>query len=307
MNPVHDMPQRGSAAPPGALYTSLHLLRESEDSTPFGQRKSRFGGAFGSSLLTHAFFVLVCYVALTLPRPPPVSGPERLLTGRELIWVDMAGPGGGGGGGGNRSSDPARKLETPGLDKLAVPVQKPLPPAVPKEITPKPQDPPPLAVSLPVRPMESGQLALPGAFNGSIAAPPMSQGSGTGDGAGTGRGTGSGPGEGSGLGAGSGGGVGGGAYQIGNGVLPPQLIHEVKPDYTLEAMRAKIFGEVWVSAVVLVDGTVASPRVTKSLDNVFGLDEQALKAVRQWRFRPGTRLGQPVPVHVSIAVAFMLR
>ena len=218
----------------------------------------------------------------------------------------MAGPGGGGGGGGNRSLESARKLETPGPDQLAFSVEKPPPPAAPKEITPKPQDPPPLAVNLPVRPMESG-LALPGAFNGSIAAPPASQGSLTGGGAGTGIGSGSGPGEGSGLGAGSGLGTGGGVYHIGNGVLPPQLIHEVKADYTPEAMRAKVLGEVWVAGVVLVDGTVTGVRVVKSLDQVFGLDEQALKAVRQWRFRPGTRFGQPVAVHVSIAVTFTLR
>ena len=162
-------------------------------------------------------------------------------------------------------------------------------------------------MNLPVRPMESGQLALLGAFNGSIAAPPASQGSGSGGGAGTGSGSGSGAGDGSGLGAGSGGGVGGGVYKIGNGVLPPQLIHEVKPDYTPEAMRAKVYGEVWVAGVVLVDGTITGLRVVKSLDAVFGLDEQALKAVRQWRFRPATRFGQPVAVHVSIAVTFVLR
>jgi len=58
---------------------------------------------------------------------------------------------------------------------------------------------------------------------------------------------------------------------------------------------------------VLVDGTVTALRVVKSLDSVFGLDEQALKAVREWRFKPGTRFGQPVPVQVSIAVSFTLR
>jgi TonB family protein len=47
--------------------------------------------------------------------------------------------------------------------------------------------------------------------------------------------------------------------------------------------------------------------VTRSLDKVFGLDEQAIKAASQWRFKPATRLGQPVSVYVTIAVGFTVR
>ena len=77
-----------------------------------------------------------------------------------------------------------------------------------------------------------------------------------GGGSGTGTGTGSGPGRGSGLGDGEGGGTGGGAYQIGNGVLPPELIHRTSPQYTAEAMRAKIQGVSLLSGIVGVDGTL---------------------------------------------------
>ncbi len=37
-----------------------------------------------------------------------------------------------------------------------------------------------------------------------------------------------------------------------------------------------------------------------------GLDEKAIEAVRQWRFKPGTRGGQPVPVHARVDVNFRL-
>jgi protein TonB len=295
------------AAASGSAYTSLHLLHGDEDQTAFGQRSSRLRSAFGASVVTHGLCVLLVYALLTLPSSPRAASPERIFTGNELVWVAIEGPGGGGGGGGNQSPQPARKLDAPGRDKLTVTIAKPAPLTPPKEITATPPDPPPLAMTIPARPMEAGQLTLPGAFEGSVAAPPPSLGSGTGTGAGTGRGSGSGSGEGSGLGAGSGGGTGGGAYQVGNGVLAPQLIREVKPEYTADAMRAKIQGDVWVSAVVLVDGTVTNLRVVKSLDSTFGLDEKALQAVREWRFKPGTRFGQPVPVQVSIAVSFTLR
>jgi protein TonB len=72
-------------------------------------------------------------------------------------------------------------------------------------------------------------------------------------------------------------------------------------------MRARIQGEVELSAVVRADGTVTDLRVTRSLDKVFGLDEQAIKAASQWRFKPATRLGQPVSVYVTIAVGFTVR
>jgi TonB family protein len=59
--------------------------------------------------------------------------------------------------------------------------------------------------------------------------------------------------------------------------------------------------------VVLPDGTVGNVEVVRSLDPVFGLDQEAIKAARQWRFVPGMRLGQPVPVLVVISMTFTLR
>jgi TonB family protein len=154
--------------------------------------------------------------------------------------------------------------------------------------------------------MASAQQTLPGAI-ASEAPVTVSQGAGTGGGAGTGTGSGIGPGQGSGLGPGSGGGTGGGAYKPGSGVSTPVPIKEVKPAYTAEAMRAKVQGSVWLECIVMPDGSVGDVRVTKSLDSVFGLDQEAIKAARQWRFRPGIRNGEPVPVIIGIELTFTLR
>jgi protein TonB len=141
----------------------------------------------------------------------------------------------------------------------------------------------------------------------SVPSSSLSQGSGSGGGAGTGRGTGIGSGTGSGLGEGFGGGTGGGAYQPGNGVTAPQLIRDVKPQYTPDAMRARVQGVVLLKAVVRPDGSVTDIEVVRSLDSTFGLDQEAIKAARQWRFVPGRLRGQPVPVAVTIELTFTLR
>jgi TonB family protein len=63
-----------------------------------------------------------------------------------------------------------------------------------------------------------------------------------------------------------------------------------------------------LDAVVLSDGTVGDDvKVIQSLDTKFGLDEQAVKASKQWRFRPGTEDEEPVGVHVTIEQFFSLR
>ena len=72
-------------------------------------------------------------------------------------------------------------------------------------------------------------------------------------------------------------------------------------------MRAKIQGVIEVEAVVQTDGTVGMVRVVRSLDKEHGLDDQAVRAVKQWRFRPGKRGGVAVPVLVSIELTFALR
>ncbi|MBA2356204.1 MAG: energy transducer TonB, partial [Acidobacteria bacterium] len=118
-------------------------------------------------------------------------------------------------------------------------------------------------------------------------------------------GTGLGEGDGAGIGDGSGGGEGGGPYRPGSGVEPPRLLREVKPDYTEDARRRGLEGEVVLEIVVRRDGRVGDVRVRQGLGS--GLDQQAVEAVRRWQFAPATRKGRQVDVVVEVAVEFRLR
>ena len=273
---------------------------------PHGQNEAlRFGKAFSVSTLTHVGgFLLVLFIVSRMPEAAPPSQPVR-TTPAEIVWLDTPGPGDGGGGGGNRMPDPPRKAELPGKDKITVPVVKPPKldaPEPPKDV-PKPEP----QLNIPAQTAAVGVIEQVGSITNLPTMPTASQGSGSGGGSGTGTGTGVGSGQGSGLGPGFGGGTGGGAYRPGNGVLSPRLLREVKPNYTADAMRAKIQGVVTLEAVVLPDGSVGPVRVTRSLDATFGLDQEAERTVKQWRFAPGTRNGQPVPVLVEIEMTFTLR
>jgi TonB family protein len=55
------------------------------------------------------------------------------------------------------------------------------------------------------------------------------------------------------------------------------------------------------------DGSVGAVQITRSLDQTFGLDQEAIRTVKKWRFAPGTRQGRPVPVLVEIEMTFTLR
>jgi protein TonB len=186
-----------------------------------------------------------------------------------------------------------------------VPVAKPPSIEPPKQVKNEPN--PVEQLVIPAAPLAAATDSLPGAIEAPPGPPTLSQGSGTGGGAGTGRGSGVGPGDGAGLGPGSGGGTGGGVYRPGSGVTLPRVLREVKPQYTSDAMRAKVQGTVLLQCVVKSDGSVGDVQVVRSLDSAFGLDQEAIKAARQWRFAPGMRLGEPVPVLVTIELTFTLR
>lgn len=232
--------------------------------------------------------------AATLPEEPD----------SRIVWLSQPGPGGGGGGGGNKMPEPPKIAELPGKDKLTVPVEKP-----PKlEIQETKKEPDQVEqVNIPAKLMAAADSSSFGTIEAAPGPPTLSLGSGAGGGAGTGTGTGIGSGTGSGLGAGFGGGTGGGVYQPGNGVTLPRIIREVKPAYTSDAMRAKIQGAVLLQCTVRPDGSVSDVTVLRSLDPTFGLDQEAMKAARQWRFAPGTRMGQPVSVQITIELTFTLR
>jgi protein TonB len=211
--------------------------------------------------------------------------PERV---EDLVWVAVEGPGGGGGG--SSAPEPPKQAELPKVEP-------------PKPVEPTPEIPrlevPPPSLEIPAQSLNPPTELIPGVID------PNANGT---SGGSKGEGGGVGSGQGEGLGPGRDKGTGGGAYRPGNGVSVPRLLAEVKPKYTAEAMRARMQGIVRLECVVRSSGSVGECDVVKSLDgNNFGLDEQALIAARQWRFAPGTRLGEPVDVLVTIELAFALR
>jgi TonB family protein len=95
-------------------------------------------------------------------------------------------------------------------------------------------------------------------------------------------------------------------YRVGDeGVVAPSIEKEVKPSYTPDALTARVEGTVKLECVVLPGGSVSLARVVEPLHP--SLDAQALRALSNWRFKPGTKDGKPVPVRVDIEMSFDLR
>jgi periplasmic protein TonB len=133
---------------------------------------------------------------------------------------------------------------------------------------------------------------------------PPSNGTGSGGGIGSGSGGGVGVGHGPGVGAGSGGGIGGGVYKVGGGISAPQPVSTPDPEYTQEARNAKTEGTCILWMIVDQQGHPRDIRVVRGLG--FGLDARAIEAVKQWRFQPAMKDGQPVNVQISVEVGFHL-
>jgi protein TonB len=96
-------------------------------------------------------------------------------------------------------------------------------------------------------------------------------------------------------------------YKVGNGVSAPVAIRQVKADYTQEAQAQRIEGAVTLDVVVTADGGVGDVKVAKSLDSVFGLDREAVKAMKEWKFSPGMKDGKAVAVQVTVLMTFTLK
>lgn len=132
-----------------------------------------------------------------------------------------------------------------------------------------------------------------------------SNGQGTGGGMGTGSGGGLGSGNGNGYGPGSGGNAGGGVYRVGGGISAPIAINAPEAEFSDEARRAKYQGVCLVSLIVDAQGNPQNPRVVRPLG--MGLDEKALEAVRQYKFKPALKDGRtPVPVMITVEINFRL-
>ena len=129
-----------------------------------------------------------------------------------------------------------------------------------------------------------------------------SQGGGSGSGFGQGGGGGIGAGEGGGIGSGTVGGYGGGVMTVGGGVTAPVVIHKVEAEFTDEARRVKYQGIASVGLIVDAQGNPEDVHVVHPLG--MGLDQKAVQAVRQYKFKPAMFQGHPVPVQLVVEVDF---
>ncbi len=203
---------------------------------------------------------------------------------------------GGGGGGGNHEILEASKGKLPKFAKTQI-----TPPQILRLDNPK------LAVEPTI---VMPPIKLPDAANLPDLGIPqsqqvtLSQGGGSGSGFGSGNGGGIGSGNGNGVGPGTGGGYGGGIYHVGGGVSNPILIYAPDPEFSDEARRAKYQGVCVVGLVVDVEGNPQRVHIVRPLG--MGLDEKAMEAVRQYKFKPAVFKGKNVAVEVNIEVNFRI-
>lgn len=260
---------------PGPLADLLSDPNARAQGTP----RRPVGRALGGSILVHAaMFLLLAWAGFHAAKVV-----EQAPTPIDVVYLPD--PGSGGGGGGNSSPVAPARLETP----------RPRPiPVVQPAVLPEPTIQPQPTLTAPVT-TDLNALLLSNGLGHVNLGP---SGGGTGDGAGRGHGPG--------LGPGDGGNTGGGPVRPGNGCDPPKILLQPGPRYTNEAMRAKIQGDVYVEAIVRKDGTVGDMHVVRSLDAMFGLDQEALRTTKSWMFRPATCHGQPVDMIVTLVLEFRL-
>jgi len=249
-----------------------------------------------SSLAVHGALAAVIVVLGTFQ--PVQSLVKQRITALELdlrpylSQKDKTTSGGGGGG--------ARQLLDASKGRLPTPA--------PRQFTPPRVDPIP-DPKLPMAPSIIAPDDVPNIQTNNYGDPLShlgipSNGIGSGGGIGIGGDGGAGGGKGAGVGLGLDGGFGGAAYRIGGGVTAPSVLSKVEPEYSEEARKAKWQGTVVLSVVVDELGRPRNVRVFRSLG--LGLDQKAIEAVSQWRFKPGLKDGKPVPVMATIEVNFRL-
>ena len=99
--------------------------------------------------------------------------------------------------------------------------------------------------------------------------------------------------------------IDGPVYQVGGSVTPPVAIHTADPKYSKQARTAMFSGQVVVSMIVGTDGKPHNVHILRGAG--MGLDEEAIKAVEQYRFKPATQNGKPVAVYVNVQVNFQIK
>ena len=212
-------------------------------------------------------------IVVALTTPPPMAPAKDTM----------------GGGGGQRGATPVTKGQLPKFADTQI-----TPPKAPPMEKPKiPMPDPTIEVQKDLK-MANNSMPNLGMPNSPLMGNSM----------GNGRGSGLGSGNGSGLGPGSGGNYGGGLRKIGGGVSQPQVIYQVDPEFSEEARKAKFMGVVLVNLIVDTRGLPQNVHILRGVG--MGLDEKAIEAVRQYRFKPAMEGGKPVPVELNVEVNFQI-
>lgn len=288
--------QRGSAALPAGFEQRMlaHVaIADSATSRLFATadrvNTARSSRSLWTALVLHAaVFVVIFAVAaqqihrvravqmmalttLTAPPPPPAVFAAKI-----------------GGGGGQKGPTPVTQGHLP---KFAP--EQLLPPKAP------PLDQPKLAVVPTVNVQDNLKMAdnkMPDLGSPTSNLRGFSMGNGNGSGIGSGIGDGVGP--------GSGGNTGGGPMHIGGAIQAPAVLRSVEAEFSEEARKSKFSGNVLVGLWVDAQGNPSHVHVVRGVG--MGLDEKAVAAVRQYKFKPATLNGKPVTVDLNIEVNFQI-
>ncbi|MGD0648087.1 MAG: energy transducer TonB [Acidobacteriaceae bacterium] len=193
-----------------------------------------------------------------------------------------------GGGGGQHDLAPVSKGRLPDFAQKQM-----IPPKAPPTVAPKLEVVPTVVVQKDLN-LANNQMPNLGMPNSTLVGHSLGNGTGTGIGSGNG----------SGIGPGSGGNTGGGPMHIGGGVSKPVVLYQVEPEFSEEARKAKFSGNVEVYLWVDPDGKPSHIRVVRGVG--MGLDEKAVEAVRQYRFKPAMKDGKPVQVDLYVDVNFQI-
>lgn len=176
------------------------------------------------------------------------------------------------------------------------------PKAAQKDATPKPPAPSvpaPAPAAVPqADPLKAAESPIPPQAVPSSPGPPDLPASGDDSG---GDRNGKGPGGGHGI---QGSGDEDGPLPVGGAIERPQILRRVQPLYTERARRIHLQGTVILQATIDEQGNVIDVQVVKGMP--MGLDDEAVKAVRQWRFTPGMLRGRPVKVYFNLTVIFQV-
>jgi protein TonB len=289
--------RRAEAAAPAALEQRLlaRLAQEADRTQPifaFSERVRSPRSAVSTWFAVGAHVAILLLIAVVAAQHVTAIAPPKVVLS-ELIAPHIEPPIAPrlkslGGGGGQHDLAPATAGHLP---KLAT--EQIVPPKAPPTIAPKLAVEPSVVVQKDLK-MADNTMPNIGAPTSNLRGFSMGNGSGSGIGSGSGNG----------IGPGEGGNTGGGVLHIGGSVRAPTILVSVDPDYSEEARKAKFSGNVQVYLIVDPKGNPTHIRVVHGAG--MGLDEKAVEAVRQYKFKPATSDGKPVAVDLYMDVNFQI-